>query len=68
MQYIAFVFFIGMGYLMLFNSRTENTDYMMISPALGYFLSLFIFERKWFGVVIMNVSILLLCINLHGLL
>lgn len=40
------IFALGMSYLMLFNSRTENNDYIMLAPALGYTLSQAAINKK----------------------
>lgn len=37
---IYFIVALGMCYLMLFNSRTESNDYIMVTPLVGYSLAL----------------------------
>lgn len=43
---IYFIVACGMTYLMLFNSRTENNDYIMVMPLVGYSLARCIEEKK----------------------
>ena len=48
---VFFIFALGMSYLMLFNSRTENNDYVMVAPALAYSLALAMQFKRWRVVV-----------------
>jgi hypothetical protein len=44
---LLFIFAFAMSYLMLFNPRTENNTYVMLAPALGFFLAgAFLIEKK----------------------
>ena len=43
----ALLFSLAACYLMLFNPRTENNDYVILAPAIGYFLSVFIQDKRW---------------------
>lgn len=36
---VIYIFTFATCYLMLFNPRTENNDYVILAPAIGYFLS-----------------------------
>ncbi|OGT51059.1 MAG: hypothetical protein A3E84_04380 [Gammaproteobacteria bacterium RIFCSPHIGHO2_12_FULL_42_13] len=60
---VFFTFTLAMCYLMLFNSRTENNDYMMIAPMLGYTLSLVLCKRRWIPTIAMGTGIILICAN-----
>ena len=53
-----FILAVGMCYLMLFNSRTENNDYIMVAPAIGYLLYWSVNNKNWLA------SILLILITL----
>jgi hypothetical protein len=57
---IYFIFALGMCYLMLFNSRTENNDYVMIAPMIGYSLYLALTEKKYWQVGGLIFAIVLL--------
>lgn len=43
---IITIFTVGIIYLMLFNPRTENNDYSMLMPFIGYFLALSLTRRR----------------------
>lgn len=60
---IYFIVTLGMCYLMLFNSRTENNDYMMVAPLVGYALALVILEKKWLPIIGMGVGVILIASN-----
>jgi hypothetical protein len=58
-----FIFTLGMCYLMLFNSRTENNDYIMIAPAIGYSLALAVNQKKLWEIIGFSSVIFLLMMN-----
>jgi alpha-1,2-mannosyltransferase len=45
------ILMLAMVYLMLFNPRTENNDYMMLTPVLGYCIIECIQNKKIFGLL-----------------
>ena len=44
---VYFIFTISMCYLMLFNSRTENSDYVMMMPFIGYTFVILFEKKQW---------------------
>ncbi|MCX7124635.1 MAG: hypothetical protein NTU49_02545, partial [Gammaproteobacteria bacterium] len=50
-------------YLMLFNSRTENTDYVMIAPVIGYSLALAVNYKKKWEIIALSVCVCLIALN-----
>lgn len=62
-QAVFFIFTLGMCYLMLFNSRTEDNDYLMIAPILGYTLFLAWQERNKILLWAISLAIFGLVIN-----
>lgn len=60
---LFFIVAIAMTYLMLFNSRSESNDYVMVSPILGYFLATFIEDKKWFWASGFIVAIILITMS-----
>lgn len=60
---VFFIFTLGMCYLMLFNSRTENNDYIMIAPAIGYSLALAIDQKKISEIIGFSLIVFLLMMN-----
>ena len=62
-EIIYFIFSLGMCYLMLFNSRTENNDYIMIMPMIGFSLSLAMNNKKYGQVGFHFIAIALMMLN-----
>lgn len=60
---IYFIVLLGMCYLMLFNSRTENNDYVMVAPLMGYALAVAIAQKKRLISVGVSMGIILIAIN-----
>lgn len=52
---VIFIYTLAIIYLMLFNPRTENTDYGMLAPALGIFLSQAYISRRRFQMVVLVI-------------
>jgi hypothetical protein len=52
------LFSIAACYLLLFNPRTENNDYMILAPAIGMFLYWAWQQKRWFTV---GILIFLVC-------
>ncbi len=50
-QTVFFIFSLGMSYLMLFNSRTENNDYIMLIPAISLTFAHAIFSKNSFKLI-----------------
>lgn len=59
-QALYFIVAFGMMYLMLFNSRTESNDYVMIAPMLGYSLALAWQAKKRLAVMGLGIGIILI--------
>lgn len=49
------IFTLAACYLMLFNPRTENNDYMILAPAIGLYLGRAIVERSWACVTMLSL-------------
>ena len=47
-QTVVWVLMLAMNYLMLFNPRTENNDYMMLIPGLSYCLISSLINKKFY--------------------
>lgn len=62
-QMVVAIFILGMTYLMLFNSRTENNDYVMAAPALGLTLAYAVSTKRWLQLGFHVVILLLLLMN-----
>lgn len=60
---IYFLLTAGMCYLMLFNSRTENNDYVMLAPMMGYSLFLAMRDQKIISAICLGLGIFLLAMN-----
>lgn len=60
---IYFIVTLGMCYLMLFNSRTEDNDYVMVAPLLGYTLGLVVLEKKWLPTMAISLGVILMAAN-----
>ena len=60
---VYFIFTLGMCYLMLFNSRTENNDYVMMMPFMGYSLMILMEEKRWLLGVSFMVGLVLMMAN-----
>ena len=60
---IYFIVTFGMCYLMLFNSRSENNDYVMVAPLIGYALSLAILQKKQSAVCAISLGIILIAFS-----
>ncbi|MCX7125742.1 MAG: glycosyltransferase family 87 protein [Gammaproteobacteria bacterium] len=59
---VYFILALGLCYLMLFNSRTENNDYMMIAPMVGYSLALAIDQKKYWDAYSLGFGVILVVI------
>ena len=55
---LMIIFALGMVYLMLFNSRTENNDYIMVAPAIA-FTCMLAWDQKYYGVVVFHLCVML---------
>lgn len=64
---LYFIFTLGMCYLLLFNPRTENDDYMMIMPMVGYFIAQALFITRRNVEILILAAITLLMYANHGL-
>jgi len=62
-QLVCAIFILGMAYLMLFNSRTENNDYVMMAPALGLTLAYAVMAKQRAQLVFHVVLLGLLVMN-----
>lgn len=59
---ILFIYTLATIYLMLFNPRTENTDYGMLAPAIGILLSMFWLQKRKIEFVVL----VLIAIGISG--
>lgn len=62
-QAIWYIYAIGTAYLMLFNVRTENNNYIMLAPAIGFILHSFLAQKKRLLSLLCIIIILLLWFN-----
>lgn len=60
---IFIIFALGMSYLMLFNTRTENNDYIMIMPMIGFSLAQAVEKKKNIVVIGLWMLIILAAFN-----
>lgn len=57
------IFTLGMCYLMLFNSRTENNDYIMVIPSIGFLLALAVHYKRFWQMSFYIGILLLMALN-----
>lgn len=57
-QAAIWLLMLAMNYLMLFNPRTENNDYMMLIPGLSYCLIGTLLEKKFYRTAFLTLIIL----------
>lgn len=62
-QTIWYIYAIGTAYLMLFNVRTENNNYIMLIPAIGFMLNSFLAQKKYLLSLMCIIMTLLLWFN-----
>ncbi|MGD9153661.1 MAG: glycosyltransferase family 87 protein [Gammaproteobacteria bacterium] len=62
-QTVWYIYAIGITYLMLFNVRTENNNYIMLAPAIGFMLHNFLTQKKYLLSLLCVIMTLLLWFN-----
>lgn len=65
-QSLPLIFLLSMLYITLFNPKTENNDYIIIIPFLGYYLTKTIINKNYKYTALIFISYILICLN-HAL-
>ena len=62
-QSLPQIFLLSLVYIALFNPRTENNDYIIIIPFIGYYLTKTIIHKNYKSAALIFIIYILICLN-----